>query len=681
VRRILLPLTIFSLALTACAPDKRKGIEAGATGGTGFFDKKGNEYSTNGDPEVEKRYKEQVVDPNVRPETPSTAPDQSKQTGQAQQPTPQAAKVESLKARISGFEISRFDGASDKPSQFGRNRVQIKVFFRSEEPATFTSPFKIIGERLFIEARTSRYVLKGDLTDLAIGSDQERTRGLLTLTDTSTRDSIEASYRASRADITVRVDRTKKVATGSVLDRQIKALTDRTFGWQNNWVVINGPAFYVVDIVRVLQAGDSSPQTALPTITIRGESKRTDGKEFKADMVNTNGPKTEARLVGNSEQDTSRLFAVQIEDQETRTTDEVMIDVRPRAQDESVPQPDLKQPIEYGPDDEDNSVAPNNADDSSMIQNPARPPNLGGAATTPPNNSNNKPPAQRPDPVVRPGQEYLQTANLPTSQRMVKDFNRNRNIPGVRNMMAKYQSEWRRDLQNFYDYANPFRSMLEAIGRMLDVSPVYAYLTVVESTYFTGGKYKIQGNSDSSALGPFQLISSTAKFVNVKVTGNSADERRYFAPSACGAARYIRHLVDQFDDSDSTIAILAYYQGPGIAAAAIHCSYNQGLKNRAGCGSRNGRYSGDQYKRFRRFANNYNYSYAEMDKLAAIPKRMRDYVNKKLAVYFISQDMKRYMFGFSRQAPSTLPTNGTVVPNQPIKDDQCRQTIDSLTGV
>lgn len=249
---------------------------------------------------------------------------------------------------------------------------------------------------------------------------------------------------------------------------------------------------------------------------------------------------------------------------------------------------------------------------------------------------------------------------------MTRDFARNRKIPGVVAWMKVYENQknWHHtDLAAFYRNANPFRAMIETIGRAYDVSPAFAYVTVIESPYFTGGRYKITSETKSSAVGPFQILKDTADTVGMR-----REERRYFAPSACGAARYFSTLVNQFWSGDTTVSILGYYQGDGGAARAIACTYS----NRDMCYGKN-------WSRYKTLAKNYNFTYAQIASVAAIPKDQLDYVNKKLAIYFISENIAEHGFN-ANDVKGALPTNGTVFPTAPINDALCRQAVNSMTG-
>jgi membrane-bound lytic murein transglycosylase D len=252
---------------------------------------------------------------------------------------------------------------------------------------------------------------------------------------------------------------------------------------------------------------------------------------------------------------------------------------------------------------------------------------------------------------------------------MSRDFARNRNLPGVKNFVNIYTTGKRRgDLMAFIKNANPFRPMLEAVGSRLDVSPSFAYLTVIESRYMKSGNYQIEPINSAGAYGAFQFKPDTARSVGMRVDGGE-DERKYFAPSACGAATYIGSLVNTFMNSDTTLAILGYNQGSGGAARAIYCSY----EDRSQCKSRN-------WNRYLKFAKNYSFKYADMENVTAIPKEQRDYVDAKLAIYFVLSDMARYGLSIPSSAPRILPNNGSVFPPQEIHNPSCRAAINSLTG-
>lgn len=570
-----------------------------------------------------------------------------------------------LNDKLREFEISRFDHVGDDEyTRFGSEQIKITVFFRDENPAKFdiAKPAKV-GNTISVDGKWGRFTLKGDITD-----SETKSVGLFTLHDTSNKQDSFIYYRAYRAKFKVREDRTRPAVAGSAFDRQLKSLRENTFGWVHNWSVLKGPAFYLVDIVRTVQDKNAAAKAA-PLIRFKGESKETGDRDWGADLVKTKGDSdnaTDVRLVGNSDESTQRVFAVTLKDPESVEENTVMVDmeeenpeVPPAAVDPA------NEPVEY-------------VDDRFQPAAPAP----GG-------------PTEPAKPVVssQSGAFLISDNSLPRTRRMLADYELNRSIPGVGAAIASYQNDSgkRTQLQKFFYHANAYRPVMEVTGSAYDVSPAYAYVTVIESAYFTGGEYKVErprnrktGRLLSSALGPFQLLEGTARGQGLRVTAlwkddrnhgdDDQDERGYFATSACGAANYMAKLVNLFSNSDTTLAILAYKEGEGGAAAAAYCTKtkNQSCINRINNGM-----SGAEYSRYMNYAKRYNYTYKEMDRASmAIPRRMRDYVRNKLAVYFIASDMRRY--GFTQYTRSALPKHKTVKPPYPIQDPTCRSAVSSL---
>lgn len=654
IRKSLIIL-IWVLALAACAPSGNQAGSNSLLGTTGYTSPEGYDYVAGGDERVERALRE--------PEPPS-APVSPKPLGPGK-PAPKP-----LREKLKEFEISRFHANEAGAARFGEARAVIKFFFNTgAQPVEFRIDLVGAKPKFNLNGVSSGFTLAGEL-----GDTEHQTRGDFTLTENSTGDSARIFYWAYKAKLRVRENRTVQVTPGSAFERQIQDLRDNTFGWVNNWTIVRGVSFFLVDIVKVVPQGSTTNPASL--LSFKGPSLRTGEAEHNVEGIGSSPNRI--KLVGNGEEGAGRIFQVTMQDPQTKQNNEFMLDLEldapatapgqtptaPVTPDEPVEEPEYEEelvptPVPQPPAPQPQAPAQPGA--PTEVQRPAPP-----RATTPPAEP------------VRTGKSYLRvSAHLPRTARMTSDFNRNRNLTGVKQWMEKYRGSWRTSLQAFYTYANPFRRVMEKVGQAFDVSPAYAYLTVIESIYFTGGRYRIQNAPNSTALGPFQLLTGTAREMGLLV-GGSEDERRYFVPSACGAAKYVRKLVNRFDDSDTTIAILAYFQGDGGAAAAIFCSFDPNAGNRQACARRiNKNYSGQDYNRFLRLSKNYNYSYAEMDRMAAIPQHMRDYVNKKLAIYFISNDMARY--GFSTDgAPTGLPTNGTVMPGRALKDRECRSAVSGL---
>ena len=641
-------ISLTALAFTACS----SGLTAddGKKHGTGFY--KNNVPYVTDDGRVQD-------DLNKRDDTPvsgpTPAPNPAPQVDPATKPDPKAPVPTGhpLREHLREFEISRYSGGT--VARFGNKVVEIKIFFDNQPTAVFKAALGSgSGGGFTMNATSGKFQLSGSLKD----TEPTLTLGEFTLAGNG--ETAKIFYRAYKAGLTVREDASKKPLPGSITEKQIRALGDGTFAWVNNWAVVRGRAVYLIDIVKV-SGNPHNVSDGMPFFAFKGESLQTGEQEQKADTV---GGTADVSLVGNGEENSGKMFSVKLDDPTTHEKTEVMVDV------DMINKPEERiAPEDRGPEipavTDDNGYAPTEDGQGKPSPNgrPKKPKPTPGETH------------RQPDPSPITGNAYLKIdTSLRRTARMVRDFNQNRQVPGVRDEIANYQRN-RGTLDAFYTYANPFRRMIQAIGRAFDVSPAYAYLTVIESTYFAGHYF----NKDNSgvALGIFQFKTRTAESVGLR-TGGSGDERYYFAPSACGAAKYIGNLVESFGDGDTTMAILGYNQGEGGAAAAIFCSLGD-TGNRKECASRiNHGMSGSEYARYIKLAKNYHYKYAEIERVAAISAAMRSYVNRKLAIYFISSNMSQYGFSIPSDAPNHLPGNNSVMPPAPILDTTCRATLNSL---
>jgi hypothetical protein len=373
--------------------------------------------------------------------------------------------------------------------------------------------------------------------------------------------------------------------------------------------------------------------------------------------------------MGNGENRPGRMFQINVRNPKTNQEEEFMLDVIPVQKKAAGEKPtEIDQPEEPETFAPETQPAP---PPSTPAPEPA-PQENGGKPSAGDFGPGNTPKPQAPEEAIRIGKSFLRIdTSLPRTAKMTRDFNRNRNLDGVKTWINKFvNGNLRDDLQNFYTNSAIFRDIMEAVGQFVDVSSAFAYLTVVESNYFTGGRWELEWGKGTTAFGPFQLTEGAAAD-----GGTALNERRYFVPSSCGAAKYVRKLVDRFDDSDSTVAILAYFQGDGGAAAAIYCSFGNGVGDRKACAkkiNKKGGFNRYDYGRFLKLAKNYAYTYEEMENLAAIPKPMRDYVDKKLAIYFISNDFAKYGFTIPmKNLPR--PDNDTIMPKRRLHDAECER--------
>lgn len=608
------------VVLSACANSHREqegGLMPGSTGG---FDADGTDYVHNGDFRVDEALRKYSADNQV----------------------PQST----LSKRLKEFEINRFNAGSTEPIRLGNDHYVLKVFFKDRATVEFHGSFSKKGSAVLVDSEQDGFHLNGQFDD----SDHE-SLGQFTLTDKE-RNKAVIFYKAYKASLNVRENRSAPVLAGSAAERQMKNFKTGSFAWVHNWTVLSGVSVYLVDIVKT----GNVDKNAKPTyFAFKGESKRTGLTEHPVTSLNSD-VKEDVKLVGNGEDTGSRMFEFTVpDDKDSEKNGQFILEVEDEKPDEAPVNPD-DIPMIYGPKDEIHEV-------------PADGQAAGGGQFSPPE----VPPQTQKPPVLDLSGAYFKTdLSQPRSARMIHDYNQNVNSASVSKYIAKFQRSQHVDMQNFLNHANPFRGMIESIGHTYDVAPAFAYLTVVESGYFTGNRpYQIQGNGSSSAVGPFQLLQAMAREMGTRVTGGSDDERRYFAPSACTAAKYTRKMVDKFRAGDATLAVLGYNQGDGGAAAAIYCAYGSSA-NHAGCASRiNHGFTGQDYGRFLKLANNYNYKFTEMERMGALPQNMRDYVGKYLAVYFIANNMSRYGFQISPNAPKKLPGNGTVYPVAAIRDSAC----------
>ena len=594
---------------------------------------------------------------------------------QAKLPTASDSKLtkkivkDSLGDRIRGYEFTRWDDKTkskkEDAKRFGLDHWEFKVFFRKNRTVKMTGSFgkSATGETTLVQSeRALRYQLEG-----AVLKDEskpyEKTRFHGTLRDSRKKESVVVSYYAYLGKLDVRDDSANKPAPGSTLECQLKALHENTLAWVNNWTTIPGRVFFFNDLVRTIDPKDAAQDCLPSSITFRGESLATSSEPSA--NVNPDAPaKAESlyahdvesnvgdvSLIGNPAQGNRRMFVVPLEDKQSAQTNDVVVTITALdAADQDAAMPD-------GYDENGNP-----------IDDPAPTPGKEPAKSRPAPSAR---PAARPAlvvPTARPGDAFLSNVAGAQAARQTQNFERNRNLRGVRDFVDQYRGRSKSKLQAFYDNAAPFVPMMQKISQKFDVIG-WAYLTVVESAYFTQSGYqaRIRGDGNASrgfkAWGPFQMHEAAARQSQVRVTNSvPSDERDYFAPAACGAAQYVAAQVRQYPN-DATIAILAYNQGPGGAGAAIYCSYHSEQEgHRQECNRKvNKEFSNSQYSRFSRLANNYSYTYAEMANFGVLTPNMTAYVNNKLALYFISQNPAAYGFS-SANAKRTLPTNGTVMP-------------------
>jgi hypothetical protein len=688
---------LWVLILTSCAPahNRTPKPKAAPKGSTGYVDPAdGIDYLHNGDPVAARwqelrEHREQPgapVEPSQLPPAPPPPQAAPVQPGQPAQPVPLPAPT--LQDRVREFEISRFGKGEDDATRFGSDRFQMKVFFRKEKTVTFEGKFCkdsdkacLGGGKFTLTGKSGQYTLSGELTD-----SPERTVGLLHFTDTKAGQSAEISYRAFRAKLTMRRDTDQALAPGSSLEKQLRNWCDNnvqavnhctnSFGWVNNWVVMDGPAFYLIDIVHLYGPNDPVPdKKSGPRISFKGESKRTykqvggdDGVYEAVDIpAESLTPDTvkDVKMWGNSEKGGRRGFEVSLQDKDTKESNDVYLDVEaenpedgPEITKEEMPQVYGQEgDLDSGGDDDDigpaegeetpenggtaggNSAGGGTSAGGGQTQRPAKP-----APKPQPQQPGSTAPAPRPETVTA---SYLATdTSSARAAKMIRDFNQNKSVPGVLKRITAYQRSG--EMKPFFVYTYPLRRLLKSIASAYDVTPAFGYICFVESEYCKGGHYTASTGDRGLAVGPFQIHPDTAVDMHLP-----AGHRPYFAPSACGAASYISGFVQKFP-GDNTVAILAYNQGGGTAANVV--------------------------ARYKRMAGKYSYTYSDMSRMGAVLEKQKAYVEKYLAAYFIGSNLRYYGFdpsipGAVTRMPRNKDGGSSVIPSGGISDSTCRSAV------
>ncbi len=678
--RRLSPILLF-LSLTHCAPPSNNSSagDNSEPGVRSYTDKKGTPYVLGGAPERGTQTPPKPGDPVFVPEEPaaSTHP-------RAPISTP-VKNDKDLRARLKEFQISRYS-AKNELARFGKGRFELTIFFRNEEPVKFEDNFGR-GSKLTMFVKSARFTLSGVFTD----DEPEATVADLQLTDNITKQTVDIQYWAYRASSDFIINNNAKLPSGSVRDFLANVQKD-CLAWVNNWAVsqglLDGPVFYLIDIIKLIEAGKPAPPL-FPLVTLKGESLRTgeEDHEVQASLGDLNASTT---MIGNSETTRGhRVFQVVVPDASSGNSDEIILDV---VQSKPTPLPTPSRPPEI---DKPTTSPPPYEPPPGSIPSTGLPPNTrpspGSGQTAPPPPPPSvpvpRPPTPPPPPddprpstpaptprapekpiVAQPaitGNSYFTVDNSrPRTKMMSEHFARNFNSANVQAWIKSYQRSPQK-LNQFYYYANPFRALIEGLAAAYDVSTAFVFLTVNESDYFSNGRngtYHI-ATSSAGALGPFQFMDNTVNAVKLRGGKGSDDERRFFAPSACAGARYIGELVNEFSE-DATVAILGFAQGKGGAARSVICS-----ETHQDCNGKN-------YGRYLSLSKNYHFSFQRIDEAAMIPKSQRDYINNYLAVYFISSNLQGYGLAFPSKAPTAVPANG--IPTTAIQDGFCRATVSAL---
>jgi hypothetical protein len=632
--------------LFGCGPAEQNSTQSSLPGSTGYFDTDGIDYLHNGDPYVIKRMAEERKPPQDQqnPPPPSSNP------GTPPSATP-STSAPTLRDRITNFGLSRFNDGEKNADRFGRSTFELTVYFKEKTSVTFKGRLIDQGDRLHFDASTGDYRVQGNFID-DVTHEKTTTDGFY-LINTKTSEKVEISYIGSKILITVYPENGQTIKPGSLFECQLKALQDSQhfYKWGNNWVILGGRSFYFYDFVKHVKEGDTSLDCLPNDFSISGESKRVslDDKTITHPARSSSDVISNAELTGNSDVSNQRALEVTLKDKNTNETLKTLIVTDPANPEDRGPSlsPD-EMPIEYGPPSDPGE----DGDDTTTTPTPT--PRPSPSPSTPSTSPVSVPAGSKSFAFLREDSSQSYTA------RMVRDYRRNRQVPGVLRFMRQLQNA-PKSMQNFIDYGYPFRAVMDAISKAYDVSSMYAYISYNQNASYKGGHYAAPEGDNSTpghAVGPFQMHIAAAKdggLSGLSVSRGANDERHYFVTSACGAAQYLHLTTKGFLRGDTTFGILGYNQGVAGTIGAI--------------------------KKAEHTAQAFSVSYATLAGHGGLPSALRDYVDQALAVYFILSDMPRYGFSISPKAKLTLPDNGTVIPPKGISNSKCEAAVTQVLSI
>jgi len=138
--------------------------------------------------------------------------------------------------------------------------------------------------------------------------------------------------------------------------------------------------------------------------------------------------------------------------------------------------------------------------------------------------------------------------------------------PRALSFVQDYMETNSKHLQNMKSWGKPYFNVIDGILTKYGLPCELKYLAVIES------ELKPTAKSWVGAVGPWQLMPSTARQLGLKVSRRN-DERKNYAKSTVAAAKYLRSLYAQF--GDWLLVIAAYNGGDGSVSNAIKRSGSQ----------------------------------------------------------------------------------------------------------
>lgn len=118
------------------------------------------------------------------------------------------------------------------------------------------------------------------------------------------------------------------------------------------------------------------------------------------------------------------------------------------------------------------------------------------------------------------------------------------------------------NIQPIYFNGLKYRKYINHVSKKNNVPKEFFALAAIESGFNKKAK------SHAGAVGMWQIMKPTAKDMGLKVT-NYRDDRKNWKKSTVAAAKYIKHLADDFFEGDYELAVLAYNAGVGNVKKSI----------------------------------------------------------------------------------------------------------------
>jgi membrane-bound lytic murein transglycosylase D len=166
------------------------------------------------------------------------------------------------------------------------------------------------------------------------------------------------------------------------------------------------------------------------------------------------------------------------------------------------------------------------------------------------------------EPIIRQLQafdsSFIELRELPPA--VLNDVPKIKLNPRAVKFVSDYNKQNIEALEKIRERGERYFPMMDSIFIHYHLPTELKYLAAIES------ELKSSAVSRVGAVGPWQLMSSTAKDLSLRIS-SQYDERKNYYKSTVAAAKYLRDLYNEFGDWLLTIA--AYNSGPGKVLSAI----------------------------------------------------------------------------------------------------------------